>query len=135
MTEKNLVVEFKKARAERVELSRGIKLIQSELKAARAERRELREDVDNLAITTKNSFDRVDARFDRVESEIQELLEGYERLEQKQDEFAENLARLERGIKAILEVVQENNILLKEFRTHPERIARLERAVFGSTRK
>ena len=87
------------------------KKILTGLKTARKERRELREDLDNLAIITKTSFDRVDERFDTLEK---------------------NQERLERGMKAILEVVQENNILLKEFRTHPDRIARLERSAFGS---
>src|SRR3989338_2890400 len=69
------------------------KEILAELRKAKQERKELRLEVDNLAIATKNSFDRVDDRFDIVE---------------------DNQARLERGMKAILEVVQESNVLLKE---------------------
>lgn len=82
------------------------KKVLAQLRLARKERRELREDVDNLAIATKNGFD-------TAQGESSELRDGVLRVEEKQDALQDNQERLERGVKAILEVVQENNILLK----------------------
>lgn len=106
------------------------KKILAELKTVGKEQTGLRKDVDDLAIATKNSFDRVEQRFNGVNDRFDGLEERMEGFEQEQKEMRSDINRLERGVKAILEVVQESNMLLKEFRTHPDRIARLEHRVF-----
>ena len=74
-----------------------------------ATKRDVERAVDELAQATNNAFEQTYARMDRHEAKTD---------------------RLENGMKAILAVVQENNQLLKELRTLPERVSRLERATF-----
>ena len=59
-----------------------------------------------------------------------DLKKGQNDLKKGQKDLVSKSGRLERSVKAILNVVQENNILLKEIRRLPERVARLERSVF-----
>jgi chromosome segregation ATPase len=71
-------------------------------------------DVDQLAIATNNSFNKVEQRLASLE-------QGQERLEQNQDTFKRTLAR-------VLSIVESID---KKITGIPKRVARLERAVFG----
>lgn len=113
---------------------------------------ELRQDLDDFTIVTKNHFDHVDQRLDRIETnmatkddlknfatkddlavmvtdqatmknDIKDLKNNVSDLDYKID-------RIGRTQNTILEILDDNTKILKEIRHLPARVNRLEKAVF-----
>ena len=85
----------------------------------------VRDAIDDLASAVKAGFDHTATRDDltTLDDKVTTLDGKFTKLDAK-------VNRLERGQKAMLGILDENNQLLKEIRRLPERVARLERSVF-----
>lgn len=79
-----------------------------------------KEDIEELAGITNRSLER---ELQPVHGHLAELGEQITDLQAGQK-------RLESGIQAILKHIESTDETLREHKTHPERIARLERSVF-----
>lgn len=96
----------------------------SDLKIIKSNVAKVGDDVDKLAIATKNTFDRIEKKM-ATKDDLKAFAtkDDLKALDKKVD-------RMTRGQKAMLGILEENNQLLKETRRLPERVARLERSVF-----
>lgn len=90
--------------------------------ATKADVRSVQDDVDKLAQATAKTFERIEQRM-ATKDDIATIHQRFGSLDDR-------IGRLERGQAAILSVVQGIDEQLKEFRTHPARIERLEHSVF-----
>lgn len=93
-----------------------------DLKILKSDVAKIDDNVNNLAIATKNTFDRIEEKM--------ATKDGLTKLDKKVDKLDKKFFRLERGQKAMLGILDKNNQLLKEIRRLPERVARLEQSVF-----
>lgn len=96
--------------------------------------------IDELAQATEKGFQHIQKRMatkeDLKQFATKEDLKQFAtkddltRVEGKVDRLEQKVDRLERGVKALLDSSKENTLLLKEMRTLPARVTRLERTVF-----
>jgi ubiquinone biosynthesis protein UbiJ len=91
--------------------------------ATKADVRAVQDDVDSLAQATAKTFQRVEGDIAQIKGDVTGLKDDVGKLGKRLD-------RLESGQAAILKVAESIDEQLKEFRTHPTRIERLERSVF-----
>jgi len=80
-------------------------------------------DIEELAAITAKQFNVVDERFNKVDERLKKIDKRFNKVDG-------HLGRLERGQEAVLNVLNENNQLLREIRHLPQRVERLERSVF-----
>lgn len=92
----------------------------------------VRDAIDDLASAVKAGFDQTATRDDlaTLDDKVTTLDDKVTTLDGKFTKLDEKVNRLERGQKAMLGILDENNQLLKEIHRLPERVARLERSVF-----
>jgi peptidoglycan hydrolase CwlO-like protein len=88
----------------------------ADVRAVQKQVQAVQEDVDKLAQATGKTFQRVEADIAELKGDVKSL---------KAD-----VQSLKSGQAAILNVVEGIDAQLKEHRTHPARIKRLERSVF-----
>lgn len=81
-------------------------------------------------LATRDDLAAVAGRIDRLDGRMDGFDGRMDGLDERMGGFDERLGRLERGQSDILKVMQAIDEQLKEHRTHPARIARLERSVF-----
>jgi hypothetical protein len=77
-------------------------------------------DLSLLAGEMTRRFDEVDSRFEDIESRFTKIDSRFDNIEKR-------LGGLERGQSAILEVVTSIDVQLRELKTLPDRVRRLER--------
>lgn len=94
-------------------------------------------DIEELAaITAKqfnvvdDRFNKVDDRFNKVDERFKKIDKRFNKVDDRLDQVDGRLGRLEHGQEAVLNILNENNQLLKELRGLPQRVERLERTVF-----
>lgn len=87
-------------------------------------------DIEELAAITAKQFSIVDARFKIVDERFNKVDERFNKVDERLDKVDGRLGRLEHGQEAVLNILNENNQLLKELRGLPQRVERLERSVF-----
>ncbi len=99
----------------------------------------VRDAIDNLASAVKIGFDHtatkddlaaLDSKVATLDDKVTTLDSKVTTLDGKFTKLDAKVNRLERGQKAMLGILDENNQLLKEIRRLPERVARLEQSVF-----
>lgn len=103
----------------------------------------LRQDFDDFAVVTKNHFDHVDQRLDRIETNMATkddlaviitdqatMKDDIKDLKNNVSDLDYKIDRIDRTQNTIMEILDDNTKILKEIRTLPARVGRLEKAVF-----
>lgn len=84
-------------------------------------------DLSVLAGEVSLRFDSVDERMDRFEHRMDKFEQRMDKLEVRMEKFEIRMDRLEKGLSAILDVLTSIDVQLRELKTLPDRVRRLER--------
>ena len=102
--------------------------------ATKADARAVADDLDKLALATKNSFDSVDERFDEVDKRFDRVDQRFDRLESKVDGLGDKVASLDSKVDSLDSKFDTMNQGINQRLDHlveligdvPERVTKLE---------